>query len=157
MECEICGATGASKVTRLEGAELVACESCSSLGEAKQDLSERKQQRSRTPDTDLLENNKASGLDFKPGKLLRRNYGRLVREAREDQELTMEELAEEISEKESVVRRVENEELRPAEELSQKLERELEVELFRNREEEPVKKSTQGNESLTIGDVARVK
>ncbi len=134
---------------------MAVCENCSSLGDVKSDLSEKKDVRKK------IVKNKRSGLNssinLKAERILRRDYGRLVRKARESEGLTMEDLAANLSEKESVIRRVENEELRPDKDLSKKLQRELEVDLFEEFDVSSGELKRDSNQDLTVGDVTKIK
>ncbi|MFP4116548.1 MAG: multiprotein bridging factor aMBF1 [Candidatus Aenigmatarchaeota archaeon] len=153
MKCEVCGASDASKVAEVEGSEMRVCEECSSLGTVKSKSPSKKRKpkkKSKTPKK-FLESSRSSEEE-----VLKKNYGKVVRKAREEADLTMEDLAKKLSEKESVIRRVENKELKPDETLSEKLERELDVELFEELDIE-VENFRSEDEELTIGDVAELK
>lgn len=154
MKCEVCGASGASKTAEVEGSEMTVCDECSSLGKVKSKPSKGKNKPKKTKTTSTS-SWKSSVSDDE--EVLKRDYGKVVRRAREDAELTMEELAEKVSEKESVIRRIENEELKPGEGLSTKLEKELDVELFEELDVDSGDFNDSDEESLTIGDVAEVK
>ncbi len=153
MQCEVCGASDADKIAEVEGSEMRVCEECSSLGTVKSKSSSKK----RKPKKKTKGSDKSWRDSSETEEVLKRDYGKVVRDAREGADLTMEDLAEKISEKESVVRRVENEELRPDEKLSKKLERELDIELFEEMELDVKDFSSGEDEELTIGDVAEVK
>lgn len=152
LECEVCGAAGAGKTAKIGESELVVCEDCASLGEVIGKFSEKKKERKTVKKSSKT----SSAFKRKTDKVLKREYGNAVREAREGNDMTMEELAEELKEKKSVIRRIENEELKPDKKLSKKLERELEIELFTELEGERSEFGTD-DENLTIGDVAEVK
>lgn len=65
------------------------------------------------------------------------NYGELVREARTRMGLTQDELASQIGEKLTVIKKIEHGELRPSIELARKLEKFLKIRLLVPAEEEP--------------------
>ncbi len=65
------------------------------------------------------------------------NYGELVREARIRTGLTQEELASQVGEKATVIKKIEHGELRPSIELARKLEKILRIRLLVPAEEEP--------------------
>ena len=133
---------------------MIVCDKCSSLGEVKEVA--RKPKASNTKNSPGSSGKTSASRKSKPEKVLKRDYGSLVREAREDEDLKMEELARKISEKESVVRRIENKDLKPNTELSKKLERELDINLYTDYEEAQVSTDSD-DESLTIGDVVDIK
>lgn len=70
--------------------------------------------------------------------------------------MTREEFAEKIKEKESVIRRIENEEMIPDETLTEKIEKFLEIKLTKSYEAKKIEKVLKKTE-LTIGDVVEVK
>lgn len=152
MECEICGAAGASIKVEIDGSELVVCENCASLGEKTAELKTGEDEMEMSTDSSPS----SPSFSLERNEVLKRDYGGIVKETREEKDLVMKELAERLKEKKSVVRRIENGKLKPDEELSEKLERELGVELFTERKGEHAK-SDSGKESLTIGDVVKVK
>ncbi len=152
LECEVCGSSGASKIAELEGSELRVCEDCSSLGTVKskaRKITKNPEQRTKI--------SSGSSTFRVSDKVLKRDYGKVVRKAREDSGLTMRELSENISEKESVVRRIENERLKPGGDLSKKIERELDIDLFEKAETGSGVTGGKKDRNLTIGDVAKVK
>jgi putative transcription factor len=57
------------------------------------------------------------------------DYGRKIKEAREKAGLKQAELAQRINEKHSLLRKIENEELMPGEEIRKKIERVLKITL----------------------------
>ena len=65
------------------------------------------------------------------------NYGELVREARIKIGLAQEELASQVGEKATVIKKIEHGELRPSIELARKLEKILRIRLLMPAEEEP--------------------
>ena len=84
------------------------------------------------------------------------NYGKLIVEARQRMNLTREEFAKKIKEKESVIRRIENEEMKPDEKLLNKIEKFLGIKLRKPYTRERLKLT--GKEAkLTLGDVVEIK
>jgi uncharacterized protein (TIGR00270 family) len=83
------------------------------------------------------------------------NYGKKIIEAREKINLTREEFAKRIKEKESVIKRVENEEMKPDDKLTEKIEKFLDIKLIVPYEAKKIDtKPIKGK--LTIGDVVEV-
>lgn len=150
LECEICGAAGADKKAEVEGTELRVCEKCASLGDVKESHPRNKKAKA--------EKDSRSPPKFEEDseKVLKRNYGKLVRKGRKEEDFTIEEFAKKLGEKASVIKRIEKEDLKPDKELSKKIEDSLDLELFTEFEG-----GTEGEESksekITIGDVAEVK
>jgi len=145
IECNICG----KNVPRLfkaeiEGTVLEVCESCLSFGEKiiEPEVLKRVRKLKRKP----LVEEEAVFVD---------NYGKLIVAARKKMNLTREEFAKKINEKESVIKRVEAEGMRPNDALSKKIERFLEIKLTKTYEKKRIDKKTQRGR-LTIGDVIEV-
>ncbi|MDY6769233.1 MAG: multiprotein bridging factor aMBF1, partial [Candidatus Nanohaloarchaea archaeon] len=142
--CEMCGDAGDLKKTKVEGTTLKLCEDCQGLGEVVErsttTRSRTTQRAPSTPDEDVL-----------PG------YGRKVKQAREQRDLTVEELAGTLKEKESVVRRVESEKLTPDRNLARKFEKELGIDIYGTPPEEPETSTDDDGGRQTLGDVAEVK
>ncbi len=83
-------------------------------------------------------------------------YGKLIKEAREKLGLTRKEFAAKIKEKESIIRRIEEETLEPDDKLREKLEKFLNIKLLRKVESSSSGK-TGKEETLTIGDIVVVR
>ncbi|MFB6215484.1 MAG: multiprotein bridging factor aMBF1, partial [Candidatus Aenigmatarchaeota archaeon] len=149
LECEVCGAPDVDKKADIDGAELVVCENCASLGENVEKIAQEE-----SPDTSSETTTKRT--DHQERKILKPDYGDLVQEAREKKDMTMEDLSEKLKEKESVIKRVENSELKPDESLLDKLERQLDIELTEEVDFEEWEKKSENEENLTIGDVAEI-
>ncbi|MCJ7479021.1 MAG: multiprotein bridging factor aMBF1 [Candidatus Nanohaloarchaeota archaeon QJJ-7] len=141
--CEMCGQDGNLKETKVEGARLKLCEDCQGLGDVVESQSPetRKSRKSRTstPEEEVLP-----------------DYGKNVKQAREAQDMTVEDLADALKEKNSVVKRIESEKLTPDRNLARKFERELGIEIYGEPPETPTGGSTSSTDDKTIGDVADV-
>lgn len=145
----MCGSSPAEKRVKIDGAKLSTCSECAELGEVMGEV--RKEKPSKNPGT---ESNDYSGTKKK--KVLLKDLGKKIREAREEREWKIKELADRLKEKTSVIRRVENGDLKPSNDLVGKFERELNLDLY---EEIKYENSSGGSESngLTIGDVVDIK
>jgi len=86
------------------------------------------------------------------------HFGSIVREARQRLNLSQEDLGRKISEKVSVIRKIESEKIMPNERLARKLERALGVKLIVPLvEPEPLAYSSQRSRGLTLGEIAHLK
>ncbi|MCD6247697.1 MAG: TIGR00270 family protein [Candidatus Diapherotrites archaeon] len=118
MRCEVCGREAKLIRAEIEGAELLVCSKCASLGkplykpEGKSKLFARKDYPKIEEPFTLIE-----------------NYGEVIRKAREKKGLTREELAKKLFEKESVLQRIEANKLEPSDALVLKLEKVLGITL----------------------------
>ncbi|MEA1966483.1 MAG: multiprotein bridging factor aMBF1 [Euryarchaeota archaeon] len=141
MQCEICGSNIRGKAHRviLEGTELNVCDACAKYGhEVKQvpkaaptGIGTGKAPAGRVP----------AGITFRTGSRRRpdmfdqmndellSDYGFAIRRAREARGMSQEELALEMREKSSLIKKIEREDLRPEDNVRKKLERVLGISL----------------------------
>jgi len=84
------------------------------------------------------------------------DFGRKIKESRESQDLSLEELAVRIKEKATLLRKIEREEISPEDDIRKKLERELKITLTDQASEARVKSGLSGR-GLTLGDIASIK
>jgi len=128
---------------KVEGTVLEVCEDCSKYGELIETRPIRVVRVRRKP---KLKEDETIIVD---------NYGKKIIEARKKINLTREEFAKKINEKESVIRRVENEEMEPDDKLTKKIERFLEIKLRKTYEEKPIEKKMRRGK-LTLGDILEI-
>lgn len=129
---------------KVEGTILEVCEDCSKYGELIETKPVRLVKPRRMPRVKEVET------------VIIDNYGKKIIEAREKINLTREMFAKKINEKESVIRRVESEEMEPDDKLMEKIERFLEIKLRKTYEEKPIQKKMRRGK-LTLGDIVEVK
>jgi len=84
-------------------------------------------------------------------------YGKAVKNARESMGLTHEEFANRISEKSSIIHKIETESIEPSLALAQKLERFLKIRLIEEYEEDLQPKQQAKPDTFTLGDFIKVK
>ena len=84
------------------------------------------------------------------------DYGRKIREARESQGITPEELGLRIKEKSALIKKIEREEITPEDQIRKKLEKELKIKLTEEESDTKVKAFGSGK-GLTLGDIASIK
>lgn len=163
--CEMCGAdVDALTKVKISQAELEVCDECEDLGEPVE--------RSTTTDTDTKystsspsdtsndtssETSATSDAEsMSPPSLetteLRADYGEVIRDAREAHSMTLEDLADQLGEKESHIRKVEHGERRPTEALQHEIEEALDIDLTSESDFNPEESSSSGT-GQTLGDV----
>ncbi len=119
MECEICGAEikGRAYSINIGTSKLKVCEACARYGVAVP---------ATTTTTAMQKKRLYEQMDLEIEEEVEPvDYGRRVKAARERAGLKQEELAKMINEKQSLLRKIENEEVIPTEELRMKIERVL--------------------------------
>ena len=128
-QCEICGAEIKDEVYHIAigASELRVCKSCARYGTVVEEKKAR-----GTAEVPLLARTKKKSklyeqmdLDIEAGMETVEDYGRKLKEARERAGLKQTELAKRINEKQSLLRKIEHEEIIPSEEVKKKIERVL--------------------------------
>jgi len=149
VSCEMCGAeTSSPKTVKIEGAELEVCDDCTDFGTEVQTGSSGST--STKYSTGSSESSSSSGSSSSGGgttgagrsgggggqsdmyddiEELAQDYDERLREAREAAGLSQEDLAKQLNEKASLIRKLEHGDILPSDEVQQKLERALEVDL----------------------------
>jgi putative transcription factor len=128
MQCEICGKEikGEAQYVIIGSSELVVCKSCARYGtivvEKKAKVT-RSRVKSESRLYEQMDHEIEEGMEGMEG------YGRKIKEARERAGLKQAELAKRINEKQSLLRKIENEEIIPTDEVRRKIERVLDISL----------------------------
>lgn len=84
------------------------------------------------------------------------NYGKTIVRYRELKGLTREEFAKKINEKVSVIKRLEEEQMEPSEELTKRIESFLEIKLMERYQERFKQPEGKRKGRLTVGDIVEV-
>jgi putative transcription factor len=149
MECEICGKeTNKIFITEIEGTVLRLCEECSRGGRILNIIEEGKK----------IKESLKPKMDFEDEEYdLVENYGEIIAEARNNMNLSIEELAKKIGEKESFLRKIEKEEIKPSDKVIDKLERFLKIKLREKIEAKPKKEKKEEDIKLRIADVVKIR
>jgi putative transcription factor len=140
MECELCGSK-ATRKTKIDTAILNVCDKC--VGFGKEIIVPRMVEVKRPlPVIDT-------------GDAIVPNFNNLIRISRDKMKLTQDNLAVKMSEKLSIIKRVE-EGWVPGPALISKLEKFFNIKLTEKVEEKTIGKKS-GNEKLTIGDIVEIR
>ncbi len=166
----MCGAEQASlTTTKVEGAELELCSSCTDFGtEVREEQSSSAGSKySTSSSSGTPSSSSSSGSGGSGGSRRRRDmfddmeeiatdYDDRIRNARESKGLSQEELADDLNEKASLIRKLERGDTLPTDEIQRKLERALDVSLV---EGEDVDADWESNDAgtMTLGDVVKRK
>ncbi|MEM2127201.1 MAG: multiprotein bridging factor aMBF1 [Candidatus Bathyarchaeia archaeon] len=151
MRCEVCGREIRGPPLRriIEGGRLTVCSQCARFGD---------EEWTPTPPKPPQKGRGSAGdLSKIEDITLVEDYGMRIKEARERMNMTVEELARRIGEKESVIKKLEKEELVPNEALVQKLRRTLKVELLVPEERGFKISSSKPVEGRRLGDLLKLK
>lgn len=129
-ECEICGAEIKGKVQYIAigTSKLKVCKACARYGTV---VVEAKKVKAKIGSEQVLHREAKMRLyeqmdhDIGEEREVAEGYGRKIKEAREKAGLKQAELAKRVNEKLSLLRKIENEEIMPSEEMRRKIERVL--------------------------------
>ena len=166
--CELCGSKADSLTTvKVSSAEMDVCSSCTDHGtvieeeEAETDSSTKYDTESTGSEDNSSETSSSQTTpsyhdSTEEFTSLPPDYGDRIQDARESEGLSRGDLASELQEKESLIRRIENNEKQPTKELQSKLEKALQMEL--NSDESNAEFESEGSaNNLTIGDMVEQK
>ncbi|MDP2906487.1 MAG: multiprotein bridging factor aMBF1 [Nanoarchaeota archaeon] len=154
MMCEMCGGEKLHLYKAIvEGSILSVCERCKKFGEVisieKPKIEEHKQEKQKP---------KAKPEEEKQ-EIIVDDYSWKIRKAREEKEMTQEELAKALAEKESMIHKIESNQMTPSLQLAKKLEQFLRINLIEEFDpnKAPAKELDFKDEAITIGDLIRLK
>lgn len=154
MACELCGKEVNDTTTvKVEGSQMEVCEECKKYG--KEVLTSEKKSQSTQEVLQRIKDKQSRGTsdDYEETtEELALDYSERIESARLENDLTQEELAKKINEKKSVIAKLEREDMRPSENLREKLENTLNIKLTEKIKSAPTK-TTEKTEGLTIGDL----
>ena len=140
-ECNICGARNANRKARIEEVILTVCNNCVNLGEEipmiKIKIARKSPQKIRELEETIVP-----------------TFSKVIKAERERHNISQEELAKKLSEKVSVIRRIE-EGWEPSLTLVKKLEKFFNMKLTEKIDEQRTSKKEE-RKSLTIGDIVEI-
>lgn len=176
VQCEMCGAeTTSPKTAKIEGAELQVCADCVEFGTEVQSSgssTDTKYSTSKESTTTGSTQSSSSGSQqqstrsrsrrdlFDEMEEIVEDYNDRIREGREATGLTQAELADQLNEKTSLIRKLERGDHLPSDTVRRKLERALDIELIEggSATDEVNEWSSGGSESgVTLGDIVKRK
>lgn len=147
-ECTLCG-KNVDKLflAEVEGSKVEVCEACGKFGKV---LEEIKPKVERV----FVEKQSIPQLEG-PEEEFKSNYGKIIIQARQKLELERKDFAKKINEKESIIRRVELQQMTPDEKLRKKIENFLEIKLTEVYEPKKLERGLPES-TLTLGDIIEV-
>jgi len=176
VQCEMCGAeTADPNRVKIEGAELDVCDSCTDFGtEVKTD--DQPSATSTKYSTSSSSSSSGSGSTstsspsggtgggggrgdemFDDIEELAQDYDDRIREAREAANLSQEELANQLNEKASLIRKLEHGDTLPSDTVQRKLERALDIDLTVSGDEDTEWSGGSSTGEYTLGDMVERK
>jgi putative transcription factor len=169
----MCGADEASlTTTKVEGAELELCSSCTDFGTEVRDESTSSGGGKYSTSSSTGKSSSSSGSSGSGGSSgsstrprdmfddmdeIATDYDERIREARESRGLSQEELADQLNEKASLIRKLERGDTLPTDEVQRKLERALDISLVEGQSADDPDWETDDAGTMTLGDVVKRK
>lgn len=172
VQCEMCGTeTSTPKTVKIEGAELDVCDSCADFGtEVRTEESSGSSSKYSTTSSSGTAESGSSGSTVSGGSSgsnrrrrdmfdemdeVAADYDQRIRNARESAGLSQEDLAGELNEKASLIRKLERGDMLPSDSVQKKLERKLEISLSEGggTDEDTEWEGSSSTGSYTLGDV----
>ncbi len=147
MNCELCGASGNLLKAIVENSELNVCEKCSGFGKVT----------GRTINPIQKAEYPKFAQKEEKSLLIVENFGQIIRKKRELLGLSQKDFAKKISEKESIIHKIEVQAIEPNMELTIKLEKLLGIKLIEESQEEQLPLQKQKINELTFGDLVKVR
>ncbi|HNW38030.1 MAG TPA: multiprotein bridging factor aMBF1 [Methanosarcina vacuolata] len=159
MQCEICGAEirGKPICITIDNSELQVCQKCAPYGkpvDKRTPVSRKVSPVVRTV-TRTVNRPKKDFFDILKDELLD-NYDQIIRDAREAKGWSQEDLAENIKEKVSLIKKIERSEIVPEDSVRKKLEHALDIKLT-ERLEESGQEVSHLKKDMTLGDIVKIK
>lgn len=158
MQCELCGAVikGAPKRVRIEGAVLQVCPKCARLGvEVAQPRPVEPKRKAVAAPVAPRQHRGRDVFDMMVGEVVD-DFDKKIRSARLAKNWTQKELANEIKEREILIKKIEKGDLIPEDDVRVKLEKVLGISLLDVSDEE-VKRQKGGKLATTVGDIITIK
>jgi len=172
-QCEMCGSQQPSLTTvKVEGAELQLCKEFGTevRTESSSSTSTKYSTSNSSGGSSGSDGSTGSGAGGSGGGSSRRrrdmfddmdeivaDYDQRIREARESRGLSQEDLAKELNEKASLIRKLERGDMLPSDDVRSKLEKELGISLIEGEEADDTEWSGDSSTTTTLGDVVKRK
>jgi putative transcription factor len=167
LQCEVCGHRISGKPYKaiIEGARLVVCSDCATLGSISWELKTPKATATARPRKPLkkprLKTAKTPQSPLEPTQELAEDFGTRIRQAREAQKLSHEDLGRKINEKISLLKKLESQKMTPDNKLAEKLQHALKIRLLVPVKKEKLPKglltTAPPSKTITLGDLIKRK
>jgi len=162
LRCEVCGRRIMGKPFKavIEGAKMLVCNECVKLGSIywEEKTEPRLKKIAKRLPTPIIPTRKQPTIKVEESIDLVEDFSSRVRQAREKLGLSHEDLGRKISEKVSVLRKIESRKMTPDQKLAEKLQHALRIKLLAEVSEPKVpSRALAAPKPVTLGDIAQVK
>ena len=156
MQCDMCGKDSVLKEVKIEGVVMNVCSACSKYGQVinKPNYNSKKYAKFNSN----YSKNKRNDLEQKDS--LVSNYGLLIKNKREKLGMKQEDLAKMLSEKESLIHRIEASSPAIGFGLAKKIQRALKIKLIQDNTQDKATVSSvnkENDQNMTLGDLIKSK
>lgn len=158
MRCEVCGREifGNPNYRVIEGGKLTVCGQCAQFSQQEWDPT-RPQARKTPTRRRSAQPRRRSDIDTAENMDLVEGYGMLIKKARQKKGLSVEDFAKQIREKESVVKKLEKENMNPPMNLVKKVQNSLGVNILEESAAKSGSVLTRPMGPRTLGDMIKIK
>ncbi|WP_292461163.1 multiprotein bridging factor aMBF1 [Methanothermococcus sp.] len=157
MQCELCGKeVNKLRTVKIEGVEMQVCDECAKFGVSPKSYSRKPKKflGRGAPQTKKTIRRPKRDL-FDSLKMIVEDYGDVIKEARMKKGMDLKELAKRVGIKESTLHKIERNELEPEEKYVKRLEKELNITLYEEGEQEY--NTCSSRNEFTLGDFVKIK
>ena len=149
----MCGKKGQMYNVEIEGARIVACESCAGHGKKINKIIVQEPKKEKPKREQAIQEK-----EEEPVIIVVENYNVLIKNKREKLGLKQEELAKAINEKESLIQQIETKKIEPDTKTAEKLEKKLNIKLLELYKPPVItKNNSKEKEPVTLGDMIQIK
>jgi len=146
MACDLCGGPNENFTAQIEGTNMTVCNKCSTYGKNLKPIQQtQKPQKQKKP----------TNTETETITTINPNYAKKIRETRQNQKLTQDQLAQKIGEKTSTLKKIETGNTEPTIQIAEKLQKTLKINLIKEETQEsinPLSSSNKNQQTLTLGD-----
>ncbi|MGC8678341.1 MAG: multiprotein bridging factor aMBF1 [Fervidicoccaceae archaeon] len=161
LYCELCGSpiSGRSYKVTIEGVSLTVCEKCYRKQSAKVQEKASLQEKNQRQPSQTMQKKPQPKIKQEVELEVVEDYAKRIREARERLGINLLTLSQKVMEKETVLKRIEQNRLRPSIDLARRLERALGIRLLEPVVDEAQIKTSNIEEdsSITLGDIVNIR
>ena len=145
MNCEMCGRNDELKTSLIEGVRMNVCQNCSKYGRNVNDIRQPKYNPSSYASIKPLESNDE----------IVSNFAQILKQERNKRNMEQIDFAKLLSEKESLLHKMESGHYIPSLDTAKKIAKILKVKLIESTSESPIENKAKASGPLTIGDLIK--
>ncbi len=157
MQCELCGRETDLFIAEVEGTELRICEKCAKFGKIIRRVPAPAKIKAKSKSGSEKGNPPGNAEETEVIELIAEGYGMAIRNKRERMGLSQKDFAKRVAEKESLIQKLETENIEPSIPLAKKLEKILGVKLVEEVRDTKVQAQKGRSAIFTLGDFVKIR